>query len=99
MSDALTPTTFIDSDHPDVIAFAHEHSKGAATDVERAVQLYYAVRDGIRYDPYRLVLTPEGLRASTCLSNGYGWCVPKAALLAAVCRAVGIPARLGYADV
>jgi transglutaminase-like putative cysteine protease len=99
MSDALTPTTFIDSDHPDVVAFAHERSKGAETDVERAVKLYYAVRDGIRYDPYRLVLTPEGLRASTCLSNGYGWCVPKAGLLAAVCRAVGIPARLGYADV
>jgi transglutaminase-like putative cysteine protease len=39
------------------------------------------------------------VRASTTLANGYGWCVPKAALLAACCRALGIPARLGYADV
>jgi hypothetical protein len=39
------------------------------------------------------------MRASTVLANGYGWCVPKAVLLAAVCRAAGIPARLGFADV
>jgi transglutaminase-like putative cysteine protease len=39
------------------------------------------------------------MKASTVLAIGVGWCVPKAALLAAACRAVGIPARLGYADV
>jgi len=33
------------------------------------------------------------------LAQGYGWCVPKAALLAAAARAAGIPARVGYADV
>lgn len=99
MSDALNPTPFIDSDHPDVIAFAREHTKEASSDLDGAVALYYAVRDGFRYDPYRLVMTEEGLRASTCLENGYGWCVTKAVLYAAVCRAVGIPARLGYADV
>jgi transglutaminase-like putative cysteine protease len=99
MSDALSPTPFVDSDHPDLVAFAEKHTAGAANDTERAVKLYYAVRDGIRYDPYRLVMTVEGLRASTCLANGYGWCVTKASLLAAACRAVGIPARLGYADV
>ncbi|HOP89351.1 MAG TPA: transglutaminase family protein, partial [Ottowia sp.] len=40
-----------------------------------------------------------GMRASTVLANGYGWCVPKATLLTAVARAAGIPARLGFADV
>jgi transglutaminase-like putative cysteine protease len=39
------------------------------------------------------------MKASTVLANGYGWCVPKATLLAAACRAAGIPARLGFADV
>jgi transglutaminase-like putative cysteine protease len=94
----LRPTTFIDSDHPTVRAFAAEHARGVSTR-ERAVALYLAVRDGFRYDPYRVDLSPAGLRASTVLANGYGWCVPKAVLLAAACRAVGIPARLGYADV
>jgi transglutaminase-like putative cysteine protease len=95
---SLAPTVIIDSDHPAVIAFAREHDRGA--DVrERAVSLYLAVRDGFRYDPYRIDLSPRGVSASAVLANGYGWCVPKAALLTAACRAVGIPSRVGYADV
>jgi transglutaminase-like putative cysteine protease len=39
------------------------------------------------------------MAASRVLADGHGWCVTKSALLAAVCRARGIPARLGYADV
>ncbi len=95
---SLAPTPLVDADHPDVKAFAAAHAVGA-DDRERAVALYYAVRDGFRYDPYRVDLSPEGMRASTVLRQGYGWCVPKAALLAAAARASGIPARLGYADV
>lgn len=95
---ALCATAFIDRDHPAVQAFAAEHARGA-TDRERAVALVYAVRDGFRYDPYHIDLSPAGMKASTVLANGYGWCVPKATLLAAACRAAGIPARLGFADV
>jgi transglutaminase-like putative cysteine protease len=96
--ESLQPATMIDSDHPAVVAFAREHARGA-DDRERAVALTYAVRDGFRYDPYRIDLSVQGMKGSTVLANGYGWCVPKAALLAAVCRAAGIPARVGYADV
>ena len=99
MTDAtLRPTTLIDSDHPAVLAFAAGNSRGQ-DGRERAVALYYAVRDGFRYDPYRIDLSPQGMRASTVLEYGYGWCVPKATLLAAACRAIGIPARVGFADV
>lgn len=99
MTDAtLQPTALLDSDHPAVIAFAACHGHGA-DDRERAVALYYGVRDSFRYDPYRIDLSPAGMRASTVLANGYGWCVPKATLLAAACRAIGIPARVGFADV
>jgi len=99
MKDAtLTPTALIDSDHPAVAEFAVRHGRGT-DDRERAVALYYAVRDGFRYDPYRIDLSPAGMKASAVLAAGYGWCVPKAALLAAACRAAGIPARVGYADV
>jgi transglutaminase-like putative cysteine protease len=94
----LVSGTYVDSDHPAVMAFAATHAQGA-TDAERAVALFYAVRDGFRYDPYRLDLSPQGMKASTVLEVGHGWCVTKAALLAAVCRAAGIPARLGFADV
>jgi transglutaminase-like putative cysteine protease len=99
MRDAtLQPTALLDSDHPAVVAFAARHG-GGADDRQRAVSLYYAVRDGFRYDPYRIDLSPDGMRASTVLANGFGWCVPKATLLAAACRAIGIPARVGFADV
>jgi transglutaminase-like putative cysteine protease len=94
----LQPTPLIDSDHPDIVAFADRHARGAS-DRERAVALYYAVRDGFRYDPYRVDLTPDGMRASSVIARGHGWCVPKAALLAAAARAAGIPARVGFADV
>jgi transglutaminase-like putative cysteine protease len=94
----LAPTALIDSDHPAVVGFARAHAVGADAR-ERAVALYLAVRDGFRYDPYRIDLSPAGMRASRVLENGHGWCVPKAALLAAAARAAGIPARVGYADV
>ncbi|MGB5808896.1 MAG: transglutaminase family protein [Polyangiales bacterium] len=96
---SLCPTPIIDADHPSVAAFVERHAGSATSDRERAVRLYYAVRDEIRYDPYRLDLTPAAIRASWTLSLGYGWCVPKAALLTACCRAAGIPAKVGYADV
>jgi len=95
---SLAPTDLVDSDHPAVREFAARHARGA-TPREHAVALYYAVRDGFRYDPYRLDLGPAGMRASAVLSLGYGWCVTKAALLAAAARAAGIPARVGFADV
>ena len=96
--DCLQPTPLVDSEHPAVRDFAERHAQGGDAR-ERAVALYYAVRDGFRYDPYRLDLSPHGMRASSVLSLGYGWCITKAALLAAVARASGIPARLGFADV
>jgi transglutaminase-like putative cysteine protease len=94
----LQPTAMIDSDHPAVQAFVHTHAAGAS-DRERAVALFYAVRDGFRYDPYRVDLSPEGMSASAVIAAGHGWCANKAVLLAAACRAAGIPARLGFADV
>lgn len=94
----LRATALIDSDAPSIQAFAAQHACGT-TDRDRAVALYLAVRDGFRYDPYRIDLSPLGMAASTVLANGHGWCVPKAALLTAACRAAGIPARMGFADV
>jgi transglutaminase-like putative cysteine protease len=95
---ALAPTRFVDSDHPRVAAFARD-AAGTGSARERAVRLYHAVRDGVRYDPYAFRVSPDWLTASRALEAGFGWCVPKAVLLAACCRSQGIPARLGFADV
>jgi len=95
----LAPAPCVDADHPAIAAFAAD-VVGARTDPrDKAIALYYAVRDRIRYDPYAIDLSDDGLKASTTLLAGRGWCVPKAALLAAVCRAAGVPAKVGFADV
>ena len=99
MDEYLQPGRFIDSDHPEVIAFA-ERNRGASVDLrEQAVSLYYAVRDQVRYNPYTFSRDPQTLKASHALSAGESYCVPKALLLAACARHCGIPARIGLADV
>lgn len=92
-------TRTIESSHPAVVTFARLQAGDAVTEIEQGVRLFYAVRDGIRYDPYRIDLTIAGMKASATLEVGHGWCVSKAILLAACCRSLGIPARLGFADV
>ena len=93
MNEYLQPGPFIDSDHPEVIAFA-ERNRGASADLrEQAVSLYYAVRDQVRYNPYTFSRDPQTLKASHALSAGESYCVPKALLLAACA------ARIGLADV
>jgi transglutaminase-like putative cysteine protease len=98
MNEFLEPGRFVDSAHPAVIDFSRKHATGASQRA-RAVSLYYAVRDEIRYNPFQNFTVDESYRGSVCLERGVGWCVPKAALLAAAARVAGIPARVGYADV
>ncbi|KAA1188180.1 transglutaminase family protein [Pseudohalioglobus sediminis] len=93
------PSRFIDSDHPAVIDRAQSLVSADASDRENAVALYYWARDQIRYNPYRVSNSPRDYLASATLAQGESWCVPKAILLAALCRAAGIPARVGFADV
>ena len=95
----LKPTAIIDSDHPTIQAYARETVGDSADPVERAVRLYLAVRDDIRYDPYAPFYLPEHYQASKVLERGRTFCIPKAALLCALARAAGIPARIGFADV
>jgi transglutaminase-like putative cysteine protease len=64
-----------------------------------AVALYYAVRDDFPYDRYCIDTSVDGLKASHVIEAGRGFCLTKAALLAAAARAAAVPARLGYADV
>lgn len=95
----LQPTYFIDSDSPAVIEFAQSIVGQAQSDIEKGVSLYYAVRDQIRYSPYGIVFEPNVFKASWLLEKKVGFCIQKANLLAAAARVVGIPSRLGFADV
>ena len=96
----LLPTAIIDSDSQHII----EHTEkiigtAVSSAVEKAVKLYYAVRDGIWYDPYYPFYRAEHYRASHVLKSGRGYCVSKASLLCALGRACKIPSRIGFATV
>src|SRR5262247_4703628 len=80
------PAEFIDSEQPKIREYASRVA-GAGGERERALRLYYAVRDNLRYDPYNTPMKREAYRASATLDVGRGFCINKAGLLAAVCRA------------
>lgn len=96
----LSPTAIIDSDHASIVSYAANVAEGNEdSPIEKAVKLYYAVRDGIWYDPYYPFYLPEHYRASNILKSGRGFCTSKASLLSALGRACGIPTRVGFANV
>lgn len=98
MSDAeyLRPTEFLDFQETSVRDFAESHTQGISSTKDKAIRLYYAVRDEFQYNPYRLDLRRQGLRASQLLERHSGYCIEKSILLAASARAVGIPSRLSF---
>ena len=71
----------------------------AGDDAARGRLLFAAVRDQVRYDPGAVDGARSAYTASAVLASASNWCVPKAILLCAGARAVGIPARIGFADV
>ncbi len=95
----LRPTGIIDSDHPEILDQATKTAGDSRDPVEKAVKIYYYVRDTVWYDPYSPFYLPEHYRASRVLKRGRGFCVPKASLLCAMGRALSIPSRVGFATV
>ncbi len=96
----LAATEFIDHRSPEVREFvARAVPADAATPTARAVALYYAVRDRIRYEVYGADLSRTGLRASSVATARSGMCLHKSVLYTAGLRALGIPARLVLTDV
>jgi len=95
----LKATEIIDRDHPEIQTYVADRIGDAKDAVTKAVRLYYAVRDGIRYDPYYPFFLPAYYRASQVLHNRRGFCIPKVSLLCAAGRACGIPSRAGFANV
>ena len=66
---------------------------------EKAKILFYFVRDKIKYQNFEGLPKKEFFKASETLKRGFGFCIPKAVLLASMARAVQIPARIHFADI
>ena len=94
------PTAIIDSDHAKIVEYANDTVSDVGKDpLDKAVKLYYAVRDDIWYDPYYPFYLPEHYQASNVLKSGLGFCISKASLLCALGRACYIPSRVGFGTV
>jgi transglutaminase-like putative cysteine protease len=98
MKEYLCETPFLDFQHSSFDAFTAGIDPNLP-EKEKAIALYFLVRDAFLYDPYHLDLTSEGLKASNVLTKKRSWCVEKSSVLAACLRKFGIPSRLGYAIV
>ena len=94
----LAPAEYIDSDHPAIKAFVAKTVAPDMSAAEKARRFYLAARE-IRYDPDLDYTDREIYRASSVLKAGHAYCVGKAALFAALCRAGGVPARVAFGDV
>ena len=98
----LRPGRFVESDDALVVDYVQKvtgYRGTTPTPRESAITLYNAVRDDFAYDPYDDFNQLAVFSGKRVLQRGRGFCISKAALLAAGCRAIGIPARLGFADV
>ncbi|WP_417568180.1 transglutaminase-like domain-containing protein [Marinobacter sp.] len=96
----LQHTPFFDYHQPTLKAWINTQLEGVPEDpVEQIKVLYLAVRDSISYNPYVFQTDPKTFSASHALERGETYCIPKAVLLGAAARAIGIPSRLGLADV
>ena len=93
----LKPTEFIDSDNSEIIAKAKELTEGCSDEKERLGKIYYFVRNF----PYDILnsfryLAEEKRQASDVLKSGQAFCMGKASMFAALCRAANIPSRIGF---
>ena len=96
----LAATAFLDHDDEAVGRFTEAAIAGCGGDRrERAVALYYAVRDKLRYEVYGADITKEGLCASAVIEAGFGFCIHKSIVYAAALRRIGVPSRLVFTDV
>jgi len=98
-SEYLKPDFFSDSDHPAVQNFIQSALDLDGDITAKAAHLFYKVRDEIKYNPYHVILKPDALKASALAVRDNGYCVEKSNLYVAACRALGLPARLSFANV
>ena len=90
----LDTTPFIDFKSEVIQKIVSESVSDSLNEKEKAIALYEKVRDGWRYNPYRISLSPDSYVASTIAEKDSANCVEKSILLVACLRAEGIPARI-----
>lgn len=93
----MSSTEFFDSSHETIHRCLQGLNIGSQPLTERAQIIFGFVRDQIEYE-FKAKLRRAEYRASHVLSEGRGFCIQKATLLAALGRGAGIPTALVLSD-
>jgi transglutaminase-like putative cysteine protease len=88
LTEYLEPGDLCESDDPVLVAKARDIAEGSSDSWEAACRLSRWVSENISY------AIPGGMTARNTFDTGSGECGAHSLLLAAFCRAVGIPARV-----
>ena len=100
MEQYLQPTEFLDFHKKKVKDKALEITKDIESNKDKAIALFYWVRDEIKYNAYSYYpKVKANLKASVTLRRKNGFCMSKATLLSTFARVVGIPARIHMVDI
>lgn len=91
MKEYLGPTNLCDCDNAELQHRAGEIVRGAEDPKERAIKIFYFVRDEIPYG-----MDYPNAKASRTLRKGLGYCYNKTNLQMALLRSVDIPSRCHY---
>ena len=95
----LQPNEFFDFNKKSVSKKAFEITDNLTSDKEKAIALFYWVRDEVKYNMLTYVPNvPANFKASITLRRRNGFCVSKSILLSSLARAIGIPARIHLVD-
>ncbi|MFT5167606.1 MAG: transglutaminase-like putative cysteine protease [Saprospiraceae bacterium] len=99
MQQYLQATYFFDYEDDNVQRLIADLKIADLSDQEKAIASYLMVRDGWRYNAYKLYFAKEKWRASEVARQKEAHCIDKSVLLVAVLRGLGIPARIHFAKV
>jgi transglutaminase-like putative cysteine protease len=95
LTDYLQPDEWVNSGDPSIRSCARTVIGETVGQVERAERLYRFVRDDIQHS-WDAKRSEVNGKASDVLAGGHGICYGKSHLLAALLRAVDIPAGMAY---
>lgn len=82
-----------DFEHPSVQALARRLTAGESRAKGKLARLFTYVRDEIKFG---FPVQGDLVKASDVIARGFGQCNNKSALFLALCKAIGIPARIHF---
>ncbi|MCY3412657.1 MAG: transglutaminase family protein [Candidatus Heimdallarchaeota archaeon] len=98
MENYLQETQFMNYSDPIIQEIIKDLDLDGLTEVEKAIKIFYYVRDKAKYSIKGISLNPEHFKASRTLQKDSSYCIPKAIALSTLARAAGIPSRLHIVD-